>query len=129
MSHSDLMRCFIRTHLTDQGVAHWVLMAQLPLQGGIDALFVPPRRFSENPSAFSSFGLSLFVPGALGIIDGRSDQARISLGLQAHQQSVAVVQPPRQHAPTTYRDTCLPKYVVPDTVRRVVKCHVQHQLL
>src|SRR5262245_47536495 len=77
-------------HLADQGVAQLGQMAQLPIQGSwnMDAFELSAPKILRDPSAIEPIGLHS-LSWRFGNHRRRSDQARISLGLQPIIQSVA----------------------------------------
>src|SRR4030095_11052639 len=77
-------------HLADQGVTQLGQMAQLPIQGSgnMDAFELSAPKILRDPSAIEPIGLHS-LSGRFGNHRRRSDQARISLGLQPIIQSVA----------------------------------------
>src|SRR4029434_8203385 len=77
-------------HLADQGVAQLGQMAQLPIQGSgnMDTFELSAPKILRDPSAIEPIGLHS-LSGRFGNHRRRSDQARISLGLQPIIQSVA----------------------------------------
>jgi ABC transporter substrate binding protein len=81
---------FHSRHLADQGVAQLGQMAQLPIQGrrNMDAFELSATKILRDPSAIEPIGLHS-LSGRFGNHRRRSDQARISLGLQPIIQSVA----------------------------------------
>src|SRR5215467_14502315 len=77
-------------HLADQGIAQLGQMAQLPIQGSwnMDAFELSATKILRDPSTIEPIGLHSLSWG-FGNHRRRSDQARVSLGLQPIIQCVA----------------------------------------
>src|SRR5262249_28688383 len=93
-------------HLADQGIAQLGQMAQLPIQGSwnMDAFELSATKILRDPSTIEPIGLHSLSWG-FGNHRRRSDQARVSLGLQPIIQCVARGVQPRRQTPPSYRDS------------------------